>query len=69
MQRVVRQTSPTGVAPRLLSKRETAELFGVSRNLLATHPELPCYRIGKHLRYDPAELKEFFRQQALPRSR
>lgn len=49
----------------LLSVREAAKLLGISQNFFYTHKELPSYRIGRSLRFDAQELRDWFRRQAM----
>lgn len=53
----------------LLSTKKTAELFGISEGFLRTHKDIPVYHFGKRNKYDPAELKMFFKQHSLLRNR
>ena len=69
MRQTSRKTVLRDAVPELLSTKETAKLFGISANFLHTHPEIPRYKIGKHSRYNPAELTAFFKEQAELRNR
>lgn len=63
-ERSQRNHAPSQTKP-LLSVREAAKLLGVSQNFFYTHKELPSYRIGRSLRFDVQELREWFRRQAM----
>jgi len=51
--------------PHLMDAREVARLFGVPPSWVlqrARERRIPYYRVGKYVRFDPDEVREFFAQ-------
>jgi excisionase family DNA binding protein len=55
---------------KLLSTRELAEYLGISlrtlQRVLKEEPDFPKYRVGRQLRFDPEEVKEFLKEREAP---
>ncbi|NQU26015.1 MAG: helix-turn-helix domain-containing protein [Candidatus Nealsonbacteria bacterium] len=60
-------TSPVSMAAFLLTAKQAAEILAVSPRTLwsITQPrgELPCVRIGRAVRYDPADLRDWIEKK------
>lgn len=57
---------------KLVKVEEAAEFFGVCKQTLYGHFErglIPGYKLGKALRFDIEELKDFFRQQTITQTK
>lgn len=52
-------------AKSLINVKEAAKLLGVAPSFFYNHREVPSYRIGKALRFDADELREWFRHKAM----
>jgi excisionase family DNA binding protein len=50
--------------PRLLDVRQAADLLGYSRHWIYRHlEELPAFRVGGQLRFDPDDLERYIEAQ------
>jgi excisionase family DNA binding protein len=60
-------SGPPALPPRYLTPEEIAALFGVPLETVyqwrRKHTGPPAFRVGRHLRYDPAVVAEWVAQQ------
>jgi len=55
-----------GFLPQLLKASEAAQVLAISERLLwslTNRSEIPCVRIGRAVRYDPADLRAWIEDQ------
>jgi excisionase family DNA binding protein len=58
-----------GEAPLLLRPKDTWKTLGLSERTLRTltrRGQIPCVRIGRSVRYDPADLRAWIDAQKIP---